>query len=221
MEDLIGTLAAIIIPVLLIGRQIYLAMQQAGKEGKPGPQRRPRPANRPPAANRDVDDEVEQFLRRAAEHRAGRAPQEVELLEPSEPAQPAPPRRVRQRPPAPKIASPQPVAVEVVSDDERRPREFMQQHHLESALSNRTLQPAGVQRAEHQFDERLHEAFDHKLGSIGVPLGEIGQAPLDRDAGMAETSLASTLLERLSNPATLQEAIVLQEILRRPASLSD
>ena len=200
MADILSTLAAIIIPLLIIARQVYLAMKQQ-REQRPaaGPQRGPNPAPRQPAQPA-LEDEIEQFLRRAADRRASGSPSEVEVLELDDAPRTArrPPRQQGRAQPKPKSPT-QPVIIEIVHEEPAVPRESLTQQHLQSTLTSRTLQPRGTQQAEQQFEDHLHETFDHQVGTIWKPLGE-GRSEQTESVRRDEDALASSIRQRLRNP---------------------
>jgi hypothetical protein len=66
---------------------------------------------------------------------------------------------------------------------------------------------------DQQFDVQLKAKFDHTVGTLAgtaVP-SSAGQAPPPVD------SPAAQLASMLANPGTLQQAVLLNEILRRPS----
>ncbi len=70
-----------------------------------------------------------------------------------------------------------------------------------------------VKQADEQFDVQLHQKFDHKLGSLAdqAAAGTGGQQPIDR-----ATSPAAQIAAMLASPDGVRQAVLLNEILRRP-----
>jgi hypothetical protein len=70
-----------------------------------------------------------------------------------------------------------------------------------------------VKKADAQFDVQLHQKFDHELGSL-ANRGEDSR-PVSA-ASIAALSPAAQIAGMLSSPDGVRQAIVLNEILRRP-----
>lgn len=222
------------------------AAKRAAQQGRGpragGPQAGgPQAPRRPPRDQ--VEEEIGEFLRRAAERRAGGPPQRP----PQRPPQPPQPARAPQEParrlveaarplsqrtdaPAPAArpaAQPAaPLRVEVVA--EPRLGEGVRRH-VQQYLSTDDL----VRHAEHlgddveQTDERLqarlHQTFDHELSRIGrlpgEPASETEEAPTVEGTyagGEVPVTVAAGFAALLANADTLRQAIILNEILQRP-----
>lgn len=68
-----------------------------------------------------------------------------------------------------------------------------------------------VQQADEQFDIQLHKRFDHELGTLGSR-----SSASEQPAEPAAPTPAANIAAMLASPAGMQQAIVLNEILRRP-----
>ena len=216
---------------------------------RPAPQRQERPIQAGPAAGQpapqgSVHDEIEAFLRRAAQGRGpepAQEPQRPVVQKPARPrsaspAGPRPPRAPQGHSPRPSVQRPKPsrppemVAVELVEPTEVRggigSRELG--HQDLSRLENRHLSERAatlvspVERADENVADHLHSVFDHGLGSLssGAPGG--AAAPPDQSyfAGGAALPAAQVgaagFAALLANSQNLAQAIVLNEILQRP-----
>jgi len=236
--DILGAAAAIIIPLAYVLHAIFAARK---KDAPPlgGPQRQapPRAAQQPqqPAQRpqqKALADEVEQFLRRAAERRAGGRPRDVEVLRPEEPPKPQPrpaqrPQTPRQQTPRPRPASQRPLApprpveaVVVETLEERIERDSVEstvaQHLDAKGFTSRAEQLTSLDQADEQMEEHLHSVFDHRVGTLGRKAESIS----DDDPGSVPTpkvaTSPTTLADILTSPANLRNAIVLSEVFRRP-----
>ena len=218
-----------------------IARRQAGQGRQPpGDPRRqvPQPARRGeaprPAAPRPAGDprnEVEDFLRRVAERRAGAKPQEVEVLEPQPPSPPRP----RPRPAVPVEAE----VVEVKKAKTRSPvfRGSSVSEHVDVHLGEddvgdrRRLSKAGMSSSpdmsDDVMDEHIHDVFDHQLGQFkrsttsSATGGEAakpsaGQTGRPQPRGELPQTAAAGLAALLADTHSLRRAIVINEILKRP-----
>lgn len=234
VEDLIKIALAIIflvVPVVwgILGK---LAQQQQQRHGGGRPPRRPpqggAPAGRPPGGARagglpgggapagrppggGLEDEIGEFLRRAARHRQG---------------QPAPPPRPGARPAVAGPAGQQLVEAEVV----RRTAlgDEIQQHageYLDAGAFRRRASELGeeVALADDRIEERLHAKFGHEVSSLAEIPGESTAPPKAKGAIEPEdlvaqlpSTAAAGLAAMLSNAQSIRQAIVISEILTRP-----
>jgi len=163
----------------------------------------PPPARRP--QGNAVDDEIGEFLQRAAQRRAKQGA-------PSSP----PARRPAEQPVLAEAAPETPVGGQV--------SEHVQEFLDAGEFSRRTSQLGGeVAQTDAQLGEHLHEVFDHEVSRLATKPGETAAAPAvegsplpeDQPAALVATSSAD-LIALLSNPEGIRLAIVINEILRRP-----
>lgn len=235
--EVIGGLAALLVPLLWVVKQIADAAKK-GREpdgGQPAP---PRQAEAPrQAAGQQADplrSQVEDFLRRSGRapqaDRGRPAPQGIEVLIDDE----SPPRRPKTEPlrpaetrpaaittpasastPVPKTASQRPPRRSVIP----RKRVTLAERSVERAAARATKLAEQsshlgqrIIQDDHQFDVQLKAKFDHTVGTLAggaVPAAEQVPAPLDTPAGQIGAMLSS--------PAGIRQAIIVNEILRRPS----
>ncbi|MCC7476563.1 MAG: hypothetical protein IT425_14325 [Pirellulales bacterium] len=229
---------AVMVVLFAIIKQLVEANQAANKKRErprpvPQPQREPvEPprgmVNAGAGGGQQADPlrgQVEEFLRRA-----GRLP---------EAEQPASPREIeKRRPPSPEpktrrlVEAPPPIAgkpSQSASSAERerrskasgKKRKSVAEHVAEAVTSH--SQSLGQQasrlgerivREDEQFDVQLKARFDHKLGTLGEnpvaqPATSTAFVPADTPAGQIAAMLAS--------PEGVRQAVLLNEILRRPS----
>jgi len=162
-------------------------------------------------------DEIEQFLRQAA----------AKVAKQNQPPAQPPPRQQppqRQQRPAQDI---QYVEPEIIEAEPVRPRDL-------SSVSSRHVQTQGFdqraaqrgtreQRADDLTDARLHQKFDHKVSELS---GDSAQLASDYDdideqpaSTVAPTNIADQIVKMLCTPNSVQQAIILNEILRRPEDI--
>jgi hypothetical protein len=181
-------------PVPQRAQPIPQRAQPAPQRAQPAPQRAQQPAAR------GLDDEISEFLRRAARGQAGQAQQ------PGRPRPAAPPPRPARKP--------EPVLeAEVVEEVGARPvgarldtKEF----------ASRSAKLGGeVVGAERQFEQHLQEAFDHKLGDLGGKQPK-AKAPAQAEPAPMPPAAAAGFAALLGSAEDIRQAIVLNEILTRP-----
>jgi hypothetical protein len=68
-----------------------------------------------------------------------------------------------------------------------------------------------VKQADEQFDRQLNQKFDHELGTLGSR-----SSASDQPAEPVAATPAANIAAMLASPAGVQQAIVINEILRRP-----
>ena len=242
--DLIGILVGLGVLVAWVIRQILEANKQAAPpRGRPAgapPQPQPQPQGRAQAGQQadPLRSQVEEFLRRAGRGPQGERPRprprpagtsEIEVLVDDEmpaqrrplaeplrpveasaaaptPPQPAPvPRKAR----APRTAAP--AHRETVAEHVRETMEAHSQAVAEhtSRLGQRIIED------DHQFDVQLKAKFDHTVGTLtgsAVTAAEQAAAVV-----AADNTPAAHIADLLSNPDGVRQAIIVNEILRRPA----
>lgn len=155
-------------------------------------------------------DDLEAFLRQAAQRRAQRA---ASAPRPAAPGPPMPPR-APQTPPPPKSAPAPPAPSTPVTADVASPPE-------PTRLGTRVNTAEFEQRAEHlgvevgladeHMEAHLAQKFDHQVGSQGL------SASTGATSSPVEFAFdAEALAAMLANPTALRHAILLSEILARP-----
>jgi len=235
--DAIMGLLPFILMLLYVAAQLFTKENKAGRPRPSRPQRPRPPQPRADAAPPGMDpaDEVEEFLRRVAERRAGRPAAEVEVAPAPEPprriaepvSRPVPgapkPRRV-ERPARPKQpmgdaprtpAHPPPppehesIAAEIVEDAKDRKERFRDHFEDESAVSH----------ADEAMDSHIHAVFDHKISSLTSMLPHAGDVASHLTSSgqrrSAGSPAAAGLIELINSPHDLRRAIILHEIFDR------
>jgi hypothetical protein len=182
-------------------------------------------------------DEVEEFLKRVAQMRAqaeaqARAQQQRLAPAAQQPSQQPPQRRQqlpRERPqPARAQQSSPPRLVpetvryapaEVVDAELAEVGDNVARHvaeHLrgpqEIAEHTRHLGEE-VDAADEKLEAHLHQVFDHELGRLKKSASVTAATP---HAAPAPDTTISEMLQMLSSPASIRDAFVMSEILRRP-----
>lgn len=189
------------------------------------------PARQPP--QEAIRSEVEEFLRRVGQQdeaepapprpRPQRQPR-IEVLDggsgfdvDEEPRQ----RRTQRRPERPRPRPTKPTASAT-----RRPEGIARGETVAEHVSEHLRRGEFEERASHlgeevsQSDERLearlHEKFDHGLGSLTAR--RIAREAADsKQKQEIQPSQADYLLDALSSPQGVQQAIIMAEVLNRPA----
>ncbi|HQU42188.1 MAG TPA: hypothetical protein PK867_05225 [Pirellulales bacterium] len=191
---------------------IYLvnyAAQAAGKGQKRPPMRpeaRPDPRARPrPAGRQEVQDEVAEFLKRAAEKRTAGRPAE----------QPPPPQR-RALPRSAGAPTPEIVEARAVEEmPSNRWPEPVQSHVDTHQLSDRAEQLAHADRGDAAFQAHM-QLFDHQVGRIHEAAQPTSETQAGGPGQAAGTPLSDVFARLLADPQNLRQVIVLNEIMERP-----
>jgi hypothetical protein len=164
----------------------------ANPGGKP-----PRVPRMPRPPQEQFKDEIEEFLRRAAQ-----------------PRQPAG-GQTREKPRAEAAAKTAPAAEEPAQSPVTVVEHVRK--HLDTSDFQRRTQQLGdeVAQADDKIDARVHEVFEHQLSQFDwrtpQELAAAGAAPTP-----AVATSAAGLLPLLADPQSLRQAILLAEILERP-----
>ncbi|MGD9720886.1 MAG: hypothetical protein AB7O59_14440 [Pirellulales bacterium] len=230
--DLLTFLVPLVFFVIYALNQLLAAKANQQPKGNP-PQRRPnqpraeRPM-RPPqppepqGGAAQLNAEIEQFLKRASQRRGERPARERA-------ARTQPPPKAPQRSPArtPRSATPPaPLREEPVDVEPVETRDFdavaasVEQHIGRRDFTQRTEHLADdIVRADQQMEAHLHEAFDHRVGTLPDQASRQGEAratDTGTEAQRAAPAAAAALVEILRTPQGMRQAIVLGEILARP-----
>jgi hypothetical protein len=212
-EELIPVVITVLVVIISVIAQVVAkikSIQPPGGGPAQPPPKRPVPA--------DVVNEIEDFLKKAAQKR------EVKQQPPVR-AQQAPPVRVQQASRrAEKVE--QPVKAEVIVD--RRVGGKVEEHvkkYLDSEnFERREIQLGGeVAQADRQIDQHLHQVFDHQVSELSAMPGE-SAAPMTIETPEAAeaaylaipATFATSLTDLLTDPESIRQAIVFNEIFRRP-----
>lgn len=162
-------------------------------------------------------DDLEEFLRRAAEHRTQQTGRK--------PPVPQPPAHARPQPMMPR----EPV-VEILDDlveaeiIEATPLtdigSHVSQHQFGVEVSHHADGLAeGIEQADERLSAHLHDTFDHRVGSMDDSttfVGAGGENASDPATDTTANSRAAEIAEMLRNPQSVRNAVILSEILTRP-----
>ena len=201
-----GVLVAIIVVVAVIAEVIAKWQEFQAAPKKANRARRAAPPGEPGAEDAPLADEIGEFLRRAAKHRgqAGHGP-----------------ARGTRRPEPPVAVLVEEPAEPVLLDEPDGGVARHVQEHLKSRFKH--LNPElgkEVAEADEKLDSHMQKVFGHQLGRLGSLSGETAK-PTTADASGAPSRgaavpLAQAVAGMFANPATVSQAILLHEILRRP-----
>jgi hypothetical protein len=155
----------------------------------------------------DVADEIEQFMRRAANRRNVPGTQPVAAPTPTPAAAP---------PVGALVSAEQPVGGQVEEHVKK---------YLDAQDFSRRSQELGeeVAQVDRDVGQHLHEVFDHQVSRLEVVPGEVAAPPVVAEpSDLAEAlpaipaTFATGLLDLVSSPDSLRQAIILNEIIHRP-----
>jgi hypothetical protein len=207
--EVIKLLVVLVIVIVPAISQIVAKIREAQKP--PAAPRVPRVPQARRPAEEGFKDEIEEFLRRAAEGRqagqGGRAPartgQAAQRDKAAAASKSAPPTDAQQ--PA-QASSPTATVVEHV------------QKHLDtSEFGRRTTQMGGeVAQADDKLDARVQQVFEHQLSQFDWRTTQEIEAAGETVPLTATTAGAAGLAALLASPEGLRQAIVLNEVLQRP-----
>lgn len=174
-----------------------------------------------------MSDEIAEFLRRAAQRRAEQLEQQRRAAQQQQQYQP-PPQPLPSAPrPMPSQLRPPVVEAEIIEDEEpiqlRPALSRVSQHVSQSMDTSDFAQRAdrmgdATEQADERMEMHLHQAFDHRLGSISAGTESITAAftPAPDDEMKGRAVATHPLLAMLRNPQSIRNAIVLSELLERP-----
>ena len=223
----VGGCVSLIVPVVFgviwVLNQIF---KNVNKAQPPAP--RPGAAPRRPAAA--VDQEIEAFLRRAAQAKGGAPPpgQPAAPQRPMNAPRPATAQRPRasQSPGRPAAPPPLPQANQPVrrlarTDEQPHSHESIEEHvgrHINTQdVGERADHLVKADRAVNELDQHVHRALDHQIGHLVS--GASSPNPTDTAATVAiapASAAAAGILQVLSTPEQLRNAVILTEIFQRP-----
>ncbi|MEX2115165.1 MAG: hypothetical protein WD845_18370 [Pirellulales bacterium] len=239
----IGDVLGVLVPIVFF--VIYLLNQLLSGKGNPqqqqqrGPQRRAAPqrpqaerAMRPPQAPghapaapeprgqaAQLNQEIEQFLKRAGQRR-GESPQRERAATASE-SRPRAPRK----PPAPQqrpSLRDEPIDVDVVPLDEPRRDSVaasVERHMQSGSFAQRAEHLADdIVRADQEMEDHMQAAFGRRVGTLAgeTPAASGPVTDVQTSVVTDAPSPAAAFAQILRTPQGMREAVVLSEILARP-----
>lgn len=203
-DAIVKIIIAIIVFILAGASQLIAKYRQIPPRGQ-------RPLAPRPEKPDTVADEIEEFMRRAAERRASRgtrrAGEQAETVaKTASPAQPVQAQVVAEKPVGGQVAD----HVKKYLDEDAFARR-------EDSLGKEIAQ------ADSEIDQHLRQTFDHRVGQLAAVPGEAAAPTAAAEppelAGLTADSASpftTGLLDLMSDPDSLRQAIVLNEVLRRP-----
>lgn len=201
-----------LLPILFVVISVLFKVLSSQKERGDVPPRPGGPVS-PPDEDERHRQEIEVFLRRAAGKQDEQIAEDVEIIEPEQ-------ERRQQRPLRPRKVLEAEVIEDVdvvsetmlaasISETTRRllPSQFAKHPHLAE----------DIEQADEKLADHLHATFDHKLGRLGAEEAkEVALARVQSGKGLTSRLTAAEFAEMLKTPAAARNAIILNEILRRP-----
>lgn len=184
-------------------------------------------------------DEIEEFLRRAAQRRAAQQQAAQQAAQQPQAYQPPPPPPQRPALAQQQSAYVEPVEVEVVYDDEPSGARVASQvaQNIDNRQFSERARQLGEQvgLADDNMDAHLHQTFDHHVGQLRSTTaatamvapspsydearqGVAGAAPAGAGDAAAQAAgvSAADIAQLLRTPRNIRNAIILSEILARP-----
>jgi hypothetical protein len=201
----------LVIPIVMFS--IYIlnmllgAKSPAAKQARARQQARVNPPPPPAADKQRVEDEVGEFLRRAAQQRSGKENRPAPAAQAAKPPKPA-------RKPLADTAASREIATPTAV--EGRPRTLATSITDSYAQRNRPERVAAsseVTQAVDSMESHLAQTFDHSLGAMSGSGSSTGG---EKTAATPPSSTANELVAMLRDPQSIREAIVISEVLRRP-----
>ncbi len=199
IETIIKILIALLIFVIPAVGQLLAKMKSMQPPAEPVPAQ---------PVRADVANEIDDFMRRAGQHRGTR------------PATPpsAPPVKaaVVQPVPAQAVVEPQPIGGQL--------SEHVRKYLDEQEFRRHSEQLGGeVAQTDRQIDQHLHQVFDHHVSKLEEVTSESAAPPtIDQQPEAVDVSDAAPmafvagLVGLVTNPESLRQAVILNEILHRP-----
>jgi hypothetical protein len=193
--------------LFVIAAMTFYALTSLLKAAKGQPRKTMRPMTpprpRPQAGRQAVDDEVSEFLRRAAEKRAART---------GEAAKPQPPRRLVE------IGAADVIEAQAIEEPPTGAAvaQHVQQHLDTREFSARASHLAHVDPSDQVIKSHLQQVFTHSVGHLASRGTEKPEAPSALAATTpGATAPAEFLVSLLGDPESLRRAVILSEVLGR------
>ncbi len=221
--EIIGVIVFILFVLVSVIGQLIAKVQEAQREAA----RRARAgqARAAPARHGTLEDEIGEFLQKSAQRRA---PERTSM--PAPPSAPTasrplgPPLSSPARPSAPLPPPAVPIAEPVLEAEVLGDRDSVADHvrsYLAGGRFTRETTELGseVAQADEKMEQRLRQAFEHRLGRLGTMGGvtaSVQPAPAPETPSAAPGGIAAELAAMLRSPASMRQAVVLSEVFTRP-----
>lgn len=222
MQDWFTVLVPIVFAIIWMLNQLFGKANAPQPRPRPGiPRPNPPPGGAPPRPAQppaNVNQEIENFLRRAAQARSGQPA--AASPAPQKPAsEPAAPRTLVNSPsarmPSQRMSAPPLVTAEVVEDREGPSLKGTVSEHVQRHLDTRSFAERAslltrVDNADELMNEHLQQTFEQDRGRQ-----QIGTGPKLSDDQPRVVALDTALSAFLRDPDKARQAVVLHEILAR------
>lgn len=241
--DMGSVLSFVVFAIVVLASVVsqFLAKQREQQQGGRRPERGPRevgpmdemqgggrqrgrPQAQKPAA---LEDEIGEFLRRAAkgggQQRPAQQARPAQAGLPPRPVQARPKqsRPARPRAPVPRRAQP-PLAAEIVEPTRPPLGQGLGQQVARDISTADIARRAGelgqkTRQTAAKLDRQIHETFDHQVGTLQRRSNASSAEPKAARESTLPITSAAGLVAILSDAESLKQAIILNEILQRPA----
>lgn len=228
------SLIKLLIFVLLIGGSWALRALFGGEKPAGQPQRppQPRPMPPPPDPRRQAQQQVTEFLEQAQAAQRGATGYEDRQTKRKQGGKQQQGGKSQRggKPATPPAPAARPAPATLVSrtplTGESDPYGESVSEHVSRHLSTREFDERAktlsqVSAEQQKLSQHVHEVFDHKLGTLAgrtIKGTEGAASATPPDVEDAPSYAADQLLAWLRDPASLRQAIVLHEVLERPAA---
>ena len=201
--DVIGILVFIVIGLLSVVGQIMNKGNEGRQKAGPPPGQRPRPQPQPRQQQGPLANEIDQFVRQAAQRRAEGRPQPAVQRQDVRP-QSAPRRPAAAQPPV------EAVPVELLQPLDESVRSNVAPQRIGTLGSRR--RERDVAQADENLKKHVPGVSNHRVGQLsGAPSENAGES-----GAIIPPAAAAGVAAMLTDPANIRQAIVLTEILQRP-----
>jgi hypothetical protein len=156
-----------------------------------------------------MSDEIDDFIRRAAERRRQGQQGQRKQQQQQRPAQPPPPAQPKRA----RLVEPEVVEAQVVEDVAAHVNRHLDNQQFQNRASHLGEQPA---EADDKVAARLHQTFDHQLGSLASTSAAAPTTSAPATTPTVNPTVAA-LAKLLASPQDFRQAFILSEILKRPA----
>ncbi|MGE0606260.1 MAG: hypothetical protein AB7O62_03965 [Pirellulales bacterium] len=229
----IGGCITLLLPLIGVLVWVFNQIVKNAGQGRPQAGAGPGAAPRRPAVA--VDQEIEAFLRRAAQGRGGQPPagQQPQPPRPQQRQQPmtlqqarAQQARAGRAAPPPLPPGDRPVRKLARTDENPRERESIQEHvsrHINTDdVSQRADHLVTVDQSTTEMAEHVRHSLDHRIGHLATKDSQsVSSAAAAGVSGLVLSAAGAGVAQLLAGRDALRTAIILSEILQRPVDRWD